>query len=63
MGKGIYPGLGQGIDKQREATERFSFQHSVSAAIFLFSNTVRYYARVVHRVLSASCIVAMERRI
>ena len=47
----------------RKATDPFLFQHSKSAAIFIFEHCVRYYARVVHRVLSAVCVVVMERRI
>ena len=30
---------------------------------YIFEHCVRYYARVVHRVLGVSCVVAMQRRI
>ena len=52
-----------GNRQAREATWPFLTWHSLNAAILYFEQCVLYYARVVHRVLSASCAVSMHRRI
>ena len=55
----------QGGNKEaREGTARFLLRHRSERSHFnIFEHCVRCYARVVHRVLSASCVVSMQRRI
>ena len=53
-----------GNKEAREGTARFLLRHRPERSHFnIFEHCVRCYARVVHRVLSASCVVSMQRRI
>ena len=57
--------LWQGIKKQGKRLSLFNLFRTLCALLRSRSNAhcVRYYGRVVHRVLGASCVVVMERRI
>ena len=58
-------GAVSGNKEAREATEPFFFiptQREFSH-FYMFEHCVRYYARVLHRVFSASCVVSIQRRI
>ena len=53
-----------GNKEAREGTAIFLIRHSSKRSHFdIFEHCVRCYAHVVHRVLSASCVVSMQRRI
>ena len=53
-----------GNKEAREETARFLLRHRSECSHFnIFEHWVHCYARVVHRVLSASCVVSMQRRI
>ena len=53
-----------GNKEAREGTARFLLRHRSERSHFnIFEHCVRCYARVVHRVLGASCVVSMQRRI
>ena len=53
-----------GNKEAREGTARFLLRHRSKRSHFdIFEHCVRCYARVVHRVLSASRVVSMQRRI
>ena len=57
-------GLPSGNKEAREGTARFLLRHRSERSHFnIFEHCVRCYARVEHRVLSASCVVSMQRRI
>ena len=53
-----------GNKEAREGTARFLLRHRSERSHFnIFEHWVRCYARVVHCVLSASCVVSMQRHI
>ena len=53
-----------GNKEARKRTAAFLLRHRSERSHFnIFEHCVRCYARVVHRVLSASCVVSMQRRI
>ena len=52
-----------GNRQAREATEPFYSDTVWVQPFYIFEHCLRYNAHVVHRVLSASCVVAMQRRI
>ena len=55
---------GTGNKEAREGTATFLLRHRSERSHFnIFEHCVRCYARLVHRVLSASCVVSMQRRI
>ena len=59
-----FTGVLPGNKEAREGTARFLLRHRSERSHFnIFEHCVHCYARVVHRVLSAFCVVSMQRRI